>query len=244
MSDTMHLSTPQTERTAFVEPMLAPLSQFRNPTAEILFGEKLKAVKTLSKSITRHGLLSPLVVSKHNGRLIVIDGRKRLAALRRMRFRGTLPRGLVNVPYILVAKSGQAPVPAPHAAGLLSGRELYTRVTQLKNHGQSIRDIATALYLPKSTVMDVLAVTRLSAELKHAYFNGTLSLAQAKAFAALPDHGHQNMLLLALGPFAAAPDILDAIARGDTVLHGMGSDDNVVILPSRRTPNRELPKAA
>ena len=57
------------------------------------------------------------------------------------------------------------------------------------------------------------------------------SIAQARAFASLPNMDSQDQLLLALGPFADAPDILKAIENGETVIE-MG-DDNIIILPSR-----------
>ena len=78
------------------------MENFRAPTTRILFGERLKEVQQIQASIQTHGLLNPLVVMKRGTKLIVIDGKKRLTALRRMKFAGTLPRSLVNIPYILV----------------------------------------------------------------------------------------------------------------------------------------------
>ena len=64
---------------------------------------------------------------------------------------------------------------------------------------------------------------------------------QARAFATLPNMDAQDNLLIALGPFANAPDILTAIRQGETVLD-IG-DDNVLILPSKQTQT-PIPLAA
>ena len=77
--------------------------------------------------------------------------------------------------------------------------------------------------------------------LKQAYFGGTLTIEQARAFATLPNMDTQDNLLIALGPFANAPDILNAIRQGETVIDIGG--DNVIILPSR-PPQRAMPMAA
>ncbi|WP_371396153.1 ParB/RepB/Spo0J family partition protein [Fretibacter rubidus] len=209
--------------------MRAPLSQFRSTTPHVLFGQKLTEVKAMARSIQRHGLLSPLLVSRHNGRLIVIDGRLRLAALRRLRFQKALPRDLETIPYVLNAAAA-APV-----ISLLSARDLYSHVTTLKSKGLSIAAIAQTLFLPGQTISDVLSVSRLSPVLKQAFFNERLSLDQVKAFAALPHHDAQDRLLQILGPFATVDRIMsaiaDGIAQGCAVIDLGG--DNVVIMPSR-----------
>ena len=88
--------------------------------------------------------------------------------------------------------------------------------------------------MSKQCIKDLLSIALLSPRLKQAYFGGSLSTEQARAFATLPNMEAQDSLLMALGPFANAPEILSAIKQGDTVLN-MG-DDNVIILPSRKAP--------
>ena len=216
----------------------AKLANFRAPTVRILFGERLDEIKQIQASILTHGLLNPLVVMQQGHKLVVIDGKKRLAALRRMKFTGALPRSLVNVPYILVDQDNGQTQPS---MGLLSNREKFEEVLSLKQKGQSLMEIATTLYVSKQCVKDLLSISRLSLRLKQAYFGGTLSIEQARAFATLPNMDTQDNLLIALGPFANAPDILNAIRQGETVID-IG-DDNVIILPSR-PPQRAMPMAA
>ena len=87
----------------------AKLAEFKSPTARILFGERLQDIKQIQASIAAHGLLNPLIVMRQGKKFIVIDGKKRLAALRRMRFAGTLPRSLINVPYICLLYTSPSP---------------------------------------------------------------------------------------------------------------------------------------
>ena len=206
----------------------AKLDHFRAPTTRILFGQRLKDVQQIENSIAEHGLLNPLVVMQRGKKLILIDGKKRLAALRRMRFAGKLPRSLVRVPYILAdqeQKSGLS------AMSLLSNQDRFEEVIGLRKNGKSLMEIAATLYISKQCVKDLLNIALLSPRLRQAYFGGTISIAQARAFASLPNMDSQDQLLLALGPFADAPDILKAIENGETVIE-MG-DNNIIILPSR-----------
>lgn len=209
---------------------MAKLANFRAPTTRILFGERLKEVAQIQNSIAAHGLLNPLIVMQRGEKLVIVDGKKRLAALRRMRFAGELPRSLVNVPYILIDHK------ADYERGvmtLLSNRERFEEVVNLRRKGLGLMEIAGELYISKQCVKDLLSVALLSPRLRQAYFGGTISIHQARAFASLPNAESQDQLLIALGPFADAPEILKAIESGDTVIEM--DDDNVIILPSRKS---------
>jgi len=207
----------------------AKLADFRAPTTRILFGDRLKEVQQIQTSIAAHGLLNPLIVMKRGKKLIIVDGKKRLAALRRMKFAGDLPRSLVNVPYILMSEQKDY---KPDAMSLLSNRERYEEVVKSRQQGLALMEIAAELYISKQCVKDLLRIALLSPRLRQAYFGGTISIAQARAFATLPNTETQDQLLIALGPFANAPEILKAIEDGETVLSV--DEDNVIILPSRR----------
>lgn len=205
----------------------ANLKDFRSPTPKVLYGDLLLGVKNIQKSILEHGLLNPLVVSKNQGQLTVIDGRKRLVALRRLKFKGQLPRSLVKVPYVLVDRDHK-PSSDPE---LLTNAEIYQKVKDMRNRGFSIADTAKSLFKTKHYIHDILLVDNLSKRLKIAFLGDALSLAQVKAFATLDNKDAQDALLTQLGPFAENTDILQAISKGVSVLNL--SDDNVIILPSR-----------
>ena len=68
----------------------APLNAFKTLRAPILCGQNLNDVKNLERSILEFGLMSPVIVSVAGKDLVVIDGKKRLAAIKRLSFAGTL----------------------------------------------------------------------------------------------------------------------------------------------------------
>jgi hypothetical protein len=88
----------------------AEIYRFRTPLPKVLEGEYLRAVSAIEHSLCRQGLMTPLVVSltpaaqagaqRAEQKLIVIDGQKRLMALRKLRFKGRLPASLMRVPYV------------------------------------------------------------------------------------------------------------------------------------------------
>jgi len=217
----------------------AKLAKFRAPTSRILFGDRLKQVVQIQNSIAAHGLLNPLIVMRRGNKLVVVDGKKRLAALRRMRFAGELPRSLVEVPYILVSQETRY---EGTTMSLLSNQERYEEVVKLRQKGLGLMEIAAELYISKNCVKDLLRIALLSPRLRKAYFGAAITMEQARAFASLPTQDAQDQLLIALGPFANAPEILKAIEAGETVINM--DDDNVIILPSRQplTPYQVGPK--
>lgn len=85
----------------------ASLPDFRAATPRVLCGQDLYAIKKIESSIAKHGLITALKVIRFDGKLVVIDGRKRLAALRRMAFHGTLPSALKHIPYVLTAAAAE-----------------------------------------------------------------------------------------------------------------------------------------
>jgi hypothetical protein len=133
------------------------------------------------------------------------DGRKRLAAIRRLAFEGTLPRSLVRIPYLLVSDLGATDRGTPR---LVSNRELYDTVDRARSQGESVAEIAQTLCVSRQCVRDVLCLRRLAPDLRAAFFGRLIDFAQARAFAALPDRREQMRRFGDLGPFARVADIL------------------------------------
>lgn len=203
----------------------AKISEFRAPAPKLLFGERLKAITELEDSIAKHGLMTPLKVTRSAGKLIVMDGRKRLCALRRMWFKNTLPRGLINIPYVLTHE------PAAH---VLSAQEQYSEMASLQNGGKTPQEITVALCINLPRLHALQSIDRLSPRLKTAFMSQIISLDQAEAFAALPWPEAQDSLLLSVGPFASARDITKAIAerlRHDTGRKTQTAAENVITMP-------------
>lgn len=170
----------------------------------LLIGPLLQDVKALQNSITRFGLLSPIIIRKHQGRLIVVDGRKRLLAIRRLSFTGQLPRSLVNISYIELknVKAGESPIPA-----LMSNRELYATVSKAFLAGQSLEHIAEDLYLSRRCIAQILTLSRLAPRLRALFFERVINFDQARHYAAQPNRAIQTAIFGALGPFASVDDI-------------------------------------
>lgn len=183
----------------------APVDMFTTLRSRLLVGKRLQDIKAVQASIARFGLLSPIVITRSEGRLIVVDGRKRLAAIRRLDFMGQLPRSLVNIPYIEIDEARQAVAETPR---LMSNRDLYETVTNLFKIDQDISVIASKLYLSHKCVKQVLTLARLSPRLRRIFFDRTIDLSQAIAYATIPQHDIQNRRFMALGPFATAQEIL------------------------------------
>ncbi len=191
----------------------APVDKFVFVRPKILVGKLLQDIKTIQNSILRFGLLSPIIVRRHNGKLVVIDGRKRLAAIRRLRFAGQLPRSLVNIPYTELSdhKGLESPTPA-----LMSNRELYTTVTNAFWEGNDETQIAQDLYLSRRCVQQILTLTRLSPKLRGLFFQRAIDFNQASKYAAQPRHIIQNQVFNAIGPFASADEIALAFENLET----------------------------
>jgi len=186
----------------------APVDMFTTLRSRLLLGRMLTDVKSVQASIARHGLLSPIVVSQANGRLIVVDGRKRLAAIRRLEFMGRLPRSLVNIPYIELKDVRQTPAQTP---ALMSNRDLYKTVTDMFMAKQDVDYIATELFLSRNCIRQVLTLSRLSPRLRRSFFDRIIDFNRARAYAAIPKHKAQERAFLALGPFANGQAILDHV---------------------------------
>lgn len=186
----------------------APVDMFTTLRPRLLGGALLRDVKAVQASISRLGLLSPIVVSRIKDQLVVVDGRKRLAAIRRLKFLGRLPRSLVNIPYIEVSDMQSRDEQTP---ALMSNRELYLTVTQMYHCTEDVDHIAADLFLTRATIRQILTLTRLSSRLRRAFFDKVIDFSRARAFATLPEHSDQNRAFMTLGPFAAEADILDYI---------------------------------
>ena len=131
------------------QPLLyeAPLELFRSPIPQILWGDLLEDVKRLSRSILKDGLLNPLTTAEDETHLVVIDGRKRLAALRRLQFASRLPTELETIPYMpFEKKCAQSKSLRSDKLSLLDNAEQYFRVKAARRSGRTVFQIAEDLY--------------------------------------------------------------------------------------------------
>lgn len=212
----------------------ATLSKFRSATPKILCGNLLKDVCKLQISIQRYGIIEPLTVIRNHKRLIVVDGRKRLMALRRLMFNKALPAKLSRVPYRVIEQSSSDA--KPRQIKDISLADAYAHIKRQQEKGRSISDIARRARVSKDTIRRVLTIDNLSPRLKNGFLKEQLTAKQALAFATLPNCESQDALYDQLGPHIDDNSVIKAIMRGETVLPL--SDNDVVILPSRNPLRR------
>ena len=192
-------------------PSTAPVDSFSLLRNQVLAGGRLAQVKVLQESIARFGLLSPIVAIRREGRLFVVDGRKRLAALRRLAFQGRLPRSLKSIPYLIARGDGE---PSRRTALLTSNPELFRAVRSRFTSGMAIDAIAQDFHISRQCVRDVLSLSRLDDRLRALFFARRIDFAQARAYASIPETMRQRVIAAKLGLDATAEAVLDAARTG------------------------------
>lgn len=200
-------------------------------------------VLPLASSIAQDGLLNPIKLKKIGQRLKVIDGKKRLLALKLLFKSGKLPRSLVNVPVIITADdavSKPQPERALRRPKLLSDVDLTQAILSAHKSGQCEIEIAQRFECCAQTVTLALSLEPLHPQIVDYFKSGHLSLDQAAAFATLPRHDAQWRLLQELGPFAHAKTVIAAILKGETVIEM--PDGDMMIMPSKDSAPRRQDK--
>lgn len=189
-----------------------------------------KNIDEMCKRITSVGLLNPLTVSKEKGRYIIIDGKKRYCAIKKLARTNRLPRTLNKVPCVLkdniplLTRSQEKPL-------LLSEQDLAHQILRAEARGASYPEICALLDCSETVITRARSLKHLHPKLMLAFINNVITLAQAAAFSTLPNQAAQWALLSKLGPFVTEPQIIDAISSGETVLNLPNGE--IMILPSR-----------
>lgn len=186
-------------------PSHAPVEEFSLIQRKILCGKRLQDIRTLQDSIARYGLLSPIIAIKRAGQLVVVDGRKRLAAIKRLSFEDRLPRSLVKIPYLLVTDAASTERRVPM---ILSNSDLYDAVLTRFRTGDTVDELTEHFRVSHQCVRDILTLSRLNDLIRRAFFNKLINFAQAQAYAAIPNMDDQVARFNRLGPFAKPTDIL------------------------------------
>jgi len=186
----------------------AHLSAFQTLRNGILFGKALEDVKQIERSIAQFGMIMPIIVTQAKDALIIMDGKKRLTALKRMAFAGTLPRSLVKIPYILADEAHEF---GRRSVSILSSQDLYREVVQLKSNGDGVQTIANQLFLCRASVEELLQLSHLSDPIRKAFFRQDISFEQAHAFSTMPCKNTQTLIFMSVGPFAKVSEILIAL---------------------------------
>ncbi|GHA96679.1 hypothetical protein GCM10009069_19640 [Algimonas arctica] len=186
-------------------PNHAPVEEFSLLRSTLLCGKKLRDIRTLQDSIARYGLFSPILAIKRAGKLIVVDGRKRLAAIKRLSFEGRLPRSLVKIPYLLITDTTAVERRAPM---IVANADLYDAVLERFRAGSTVSELTAHFQISHQCVRDILTLSRLHGLIRAAFFAKMINFAQTQAYAALPKPDDQLTCFNDLGPFAKPADIL------------------------------------
>lgn len=193
-------------------PSHAPVDNFSLLRNKVLCGKRLRDVRALQDSIMRYGLLSPIIAMKQSGRLVVVDGRKRLAAIKRLQFEGRLPPSLTTIPYLLASDIRTTERRAPL---ILANAELYAAVAGRFRAGATVDALTAIFNISHQCARDLLTLSRLTPRIRAAFFSKRLNFPQARAFAAIPDPRDQARLFDQLSALATPNDIL---ASGTSVI--------------------------
>ena len=209
---------------------------FRIPAAQFIGSSKImhhvqglyspKEIKTLADEIFEYGLLRPLQVTRAGSKYKVLDGNKRLLAIHRLIKLNQLPRSLETLPCVLQNN----PTPGDDPI-LLSEYDLYELILKAYANGLDSAALSEQFECSKAVVHQALSLENLNQKIKKLFSIGGLSLAQASAFATLPNQASLWRLLQEIGPFARCSDIISAISSGESVVELPNGD--VLILPSR-----------
>ena len=189
-------------------------------------------IKRIKSSIEQDGLLNPLMVIRQKNKYVVIDGKKRLIALRALARSKLFQRALGKVPCLVdvpsaVSHERRRPI-------LLTAPELAHKIIVETGAGISPVAVAQRYDCDYGVVEDAMLLPRLHPEILMAFNNGAISLSQAAAFAALDNLQAQWSLLLQLGPFVSNTEIMAAIKSGEAVIDLPNGE--VIIMPSRSRP--------
>lgn len=144
-----------------------------------------EALQDLASSLKRHGVLSPLVARKHEGRYILIAGERRL--------RAAGLAGLHEVP--VVVRDAEAPAEQLELALVenLQRADLdpiesalgYERLVQ--EYGYTQEEVATRVGKNRATVANALRLLKLPEFVQEAVRDGRLSAGHARALVPVED---------------------------------------------------------
>lgn len=157
----------------------------------ILTGEMLAEVKAIEASLRQHGLQVPLSVIEKEDEFLVVDGKKRLAALRRLAFNGDSADLTSNVD-ISICRDG---ISAPEGISDFVRRPKFFRVVSgLRQQGVPVAEIVSLFGISFQCVRDLTTLGQVHDKIRDSFFAGAMRFDELQAFAAIPDKSRQFRL--------------------------------------------------
>lgn len=185
---------------------------------------------SIKQSISEDGLLNPLSVVKQNAEYIVIDGKKRLKAIRAI-VKAQKQTQAFNKILCQVQETREDVNPARRRPALLSGPKLAHAIITQINLGVSAPSVAQRFACEDDVINDAISLKRLHPELLSHFSASRISLEQAGALATIPNPKAQLTLFNQLGSFFSNSDIIASIKNGAMILEL--PNDDILILPTR-----------
>ncbi len=156
---------------------------------------KDKELGELADSITAHGVLQPIVVVRHDGKLMIVAGERRWRAARQA--------GLTHIPAIIRSLDGQAKLEVALIENVqredLTPLEMATAILKLeKQFNMTHREIAERVGKAASTVSNVKRLLRLPEPAKRALNELRITEQHARAILSLDGDPQKQQELLDL----------------------------------------------
>lgn len=141
-----------------------------------------KALKELSQSVKKHGIISPIIVSKNKDRYTIIAGERR--------YRAAQLAGLDKIPCLLLdvdieTKAKIALIENLQREDLNPIEEALAYKKLMEDHSYTQEQLAEAMSKSRSSIANILRLLSLSEEVKKMLANSQISLGHAKLLVGL-----------------------------------------------------------
>ncbi len=214
--------------------MMIPLKQLSSTDGLKLFSRKpSQSISHIKNSIFKDGLLNPLVVTQQEKNYQVIDGKKRLNAIKWIAKYNRLSQGSKKIPCVF-HEENHSSITSANRPALLSCQELAHAILRDVDLGASSSSVALRYECATSVIEDALSLRKLHPKLLQHFNNQNLTLEQAAAFATFDNTEAQLRLFEQLGQFVTNQEIMSKIRTGSNVIEF--PDGSIIILPSRKPP--------
>lgn len=152
-----------------------------------------EALAELAKSISVHGIVQPITVREMgDGTYQIISGERR--------YRASNIAGLKDVPAFILTATDQSLLEIGLIENIqredLNPMEIaYSFHLLKKNHNLTQEQVAHRVGKPRASVANYLGILNTSPVVQDAIREKKISIGVAKTFAAIKDHGHQELFL-------------------------------------------------
>ena len=160
---------------------------FLTPLFQSLKGDNLGQMQ---QSLETDGLLNPIVVVKTGDTFEVVDGQKRLRAIRALSKSNRYRRRFSKIPCILAEQCPVADDIKARRPILLNDQELVSNIIRASRSTRSLSDISKRYECDLSIAMQCLSLKNINREIFKMFNKGRISLEQAAAFSVLNDRNN------------------------------------------------------